>query len=107
MLRVQCNQCKATAYTDNGDNPDDALSCSCCPADHSHGLSANTCGGAALSHPDAACSHPDPIACNVITPAGEDCPGGHCGLGVPGCMVCRPVTITAIALVMPSGSGVN
>ena len=107
MLRVQCNQCQASAYTDNVDNPDDALACACCPQDHSHGLSANECPGAGVNHGDASCPHPDPQACTVVTPPGEDCPGGHCGLGVPDCRVCRPVTITVMALVLPAGTGVN
>jgi hypothetical protein len=32
----------------------------------------------------------------MVTPAGEDCPGGHCGTGVEGCTVCRPVIHFAV-----------
>lgn len=97
MLRVQCNQCGTTAWTDNGDDPDSALSCGCCTQDHHHGQAANACPGAGLNHSGAPCPHGDPQACTMVTPAGEDCPGSHCGLGVPDCTVCRPVTITVFA----------
>ena len=100
MLRVQCNQCGQSAYTDNTVTPDDALVCPCCPEGHQHGLSANTCHG---EHPEAECTHPDPLACNVVSEQGSPCPGEHCGLGVSDCMVCRPVTITVLATPLLGG----
>ena len=102
MLHIQCNQCGrwVVAGPEAGADPDSALACGCCPADHNHGQAANACPGAGLNHPGAPCPHPDGgrgRACNVATPLGEDCPGGHCGLGVEGCAVCRPITITLLA----------
>jgi hypothetical protein len=87
---------------------DAALNCvpggPCCLQDHHHGQNAGACPGAGLRHAGAACSHADPKACLVVTDAGEDCPGGHCGLGVDGCTVCRPITVTVIDLGIPMGS---
>jgi hypothetical protein len=104
LLRVECNQCHASAYTENGEAPDAALTCKCCPEPHDHAQAANECPGAGIMHEGIACPHPAPAACLVLTPEGEDCPGGHCGLGIPECTVCRPVTITVLALVMPAGA---
>lgn len=36
MLHVQCNNCGRWALTSNGERPDDAVVCNCCPEDHSH-----------------------------------------------------------------------
>lgn len=36
MLHVQCNTCGKWALTENGDRPDDAVECKCCPEEHSH-----------------------------------------------------------------------
>lgn len=83
---------------------DSALSClegaGCCAQDHNHGQAANACPGAGspAGHPGAPCPHPSPAACVVTTPPGETCPGGHCGKGVPGCAVCRPLAIQVIDL---------
>jgi hypothetical protein len=73
----------------------------CCQEPHSHDAAANACPG---GHEKAAC--PAPAACphwqlhtaalaveGLKVPSG-DCPGGHHGLGVKGCAVCRPVTIS-------------
>jgi hypothetical protein len=104
LLRVACNQCNKSAYTDNGDNPDSSLSCGCCPQQHDHAANANACPGAGMRHEGAACPQPDGGAqCLAVTGPGEPCPGGHCALGVPGCQVCRPVTITVFSLVTPAG----
>ena len=100
MLHIQCNQCGkwTVAGPEAGADPASALECGCCTQAHNHDLAANACPGAGLNHQGAACSHPDGgWACNVVTPLGEDCPGGHCGLGVEGCTVCRPITITMLA----------
>lgn len=98
MLQVQCNQCGVKGFTDTGDDPDIIVSCSCCPQDHHHGQAASACPGivSGEGHPDAACPHPDPTACTVASPEGVMCPGGHCGVGVDGCTVCRPITITVM-----------
>lgn len=68
-LRIRCDGCGTSVITDTGADPDGALDCGCCPQDHHHGEAANACPG-----------HP----------------GKH-GKGVPGCTVCRPLTITALA----------
>jgi hypothetical protein len=71
----------------------------CCKEDHDHAAVANAC--------EAAHTTPcvDPLACklwaNVLSHQDPDvpndlpasCPGGHCGVGVPGCTVCRPITV--------------
>lgn len=93
MYRVICKQCGANTLIPGGD-PDVQLSCKCCPLDHHHGLAAGACPGSGVNHAGADCTHPaGGRVCNVVTPEGDPCPGGHCGLGVDGCTVCRPVTI--------------
>lgn len=103
VLRVLCPGCRSEALTSNCADPDGAFDadpgtdCRCCPGDshpgQSHGEAAQACP---QGHEDAACgTGPD---CLVHTPAGEDCPGGHCGPGVDGCTVCRPLIIFAGAL---------
>ena len=95
MLRVECKQCGASAYTDNGADPDAALACPCCVLPHDHAAAANACPGAGAQHAGVPCPEVESGAgCTILTPLGEACPGGHCGLGVPGCTVCRPVNIT-------------
>jgi hypothetical protein len=87
---------------------DAALDCTpgygCCGEDHHHGRNANACPGVEQGHGDVACASPDPLACTAVTPPGEDCPGGHCGYGVHGCQVCRPITITVLDLGQPIGN---
>jgi len=96
LYRVTCKQCGANTLITGGD-PDAALSCTCCQQKHHHGVAANACPGAGFNHLDAVCSHPDGgQACNAVTELGQDCPGGHCGTGVDGCTVCRPVDIEFI-----------
>jgi hypothetical protein len=91
MYRVTCSQCGASVVTEDGNS--DRLACPCCPEPHSHEANANDCPGAGLNHEGAGCAHPDPAACLAVTPAGEDCPGGHCHLLLDGCQVCRPCMI--------------
>jgi hypothetical protein len=99
-------------------------SATCCTDDHggmSHGTRASQCPLRDGGHAGQPC--PTPAACGMWTgmvrdvaalnpdnpdhmavrarleqqygqPVEGDCPGGHCALGVPGCWVCRPVTIT-------------
>jgi hypothetical protein len=74
----------------------------CCQEDHDHAATANACP-AKGGHPAGSC--PNPSSCELWTNVRshhEDpdadglpvsCPGGHCGFGVPGCTVCRPITI--------------
>lgn len=103
MLRIECPGCGTSAYTENQADPDTGLTCppdsACCQDGHHHGNAAASCPGG-----HGACPSPD--ACPVWlgmqphlpgsrirdTSAGP-CPGGHCGLGVDGCAVCRPLKI--------------
>jgi hypothetical protein len=107
---AECNGCgRSVTITD--DDIDlhmavDATGCGCCTENHHHGQAASACPGKGGNHPGAECPHPDPVACTVLTPEGEECPGGHCGLGIPGCSVCRPLTITLLpgsVIVTPVG----
>jgi len=90
-------------------DPDSAHDCACCDgAGHdgqSHGAAAAACPGG-----HGACPAPDTcevwagVTANTRHPLYDGpppgpCPGGHCGLGVDGCAVCRPLTIIA-----PAGS---
>jgi hypothetical protein len=94
----------------------------CCQLPHSHDANAMTCPGltGGIGHPGEPCPHPDPVTCpahvsstspmagtpaHLYVPEGAKralsreplaCPGGHCGLGVKGCTICRPVTITML-----------
>jgi hypothetical protein len=61
---------------------------------HGHDAAAMACPGLGNNHEGAEC--PTGAACVVVTPAGEDCPGGHCAKAVDGCTVCRPITITGM-----------
>lgn len=113
MLHVQCKRCDAFALTNNHGNPDSALSCGCCTIEHSHGP--KVCPNAEKHNEPCK----TPTECDVhhgylykadgtgAEPANEgDCPGGHCGLGVKGCVVCRPVHLTLMAPVeevIPAG----
>ena len=94
--QVQCKQCLAIANVPDGVDPHTMNWCTCCTADHHHGLAAEACpGNNAIGHVGAPCSHQNPMLCSVIGTLeqrkGEPCPGGHCGVGVEGCTVCRPV----------------
>lgn len=93
---VECVQCHAVTVVFDSRHAHEALKCACCPVDHNHGDAANEC---AREHAGVPCSHPDPLACTYLSPAGEQCPGGHCGLGVPGCTVCRPIALYGNAVV--------
>lgn len=93
MLKVECKKCGAFVWTDNGLTPNAVLNCGCCSQLHDHDESANSCRGIQEGHPGQACSEADPLTCVAVTPEGEDCPGEHCGAGVIGCAVCRPVNI--------------
>jgi hypothetical protein len=95
-----------------------ALTClpgaGCCPVPHSHDAAAMACPGLAGAHAGEPCPHPDPVLCpahvsstsphagtpaHLIVPGVKtplECPGGHCGVGVKDCTVCRPVTITML-----------
>lgn len=88
MLIVQCRSCQKIGFAQDHSNPDAFLTCSCCPEPHDHAAAANACP---QGHDGAEC--PTGAACLVVTPEGEDCPGGHCAKGVDGCTVCRPVTV--------------
>lgn len=102
MLHIKCNQCgKWQVFpVEAGADPDSALECGCCTQPHHHGQAANACPGAGGNHTGAPC--PEPDTCIALTPPGEDCPGEHCGLGVDGCTVCRPITITLLGGVVVS-----
>lgn len=96
--QVQCKTCLAVTAVPDGVLPGSLTWCSCCTQDHDHGIAAASCpGDGGIGHPGEPCSHPSPRACTVVTPAGEDCPGGHCGAGVNGCTVCRPVIHFVVA----------
>jgi hypothetical protein len=96
LIHIQCNQCGQWVTVLDGSNPGAALTCGCCTLDHNHDAAANACPGAGVNHEGAPC--PAPQTCIALTPPDEDCPGGHCGLGVEGCTVCRPVTITIMSV---------
>jgi hypothetical protein len=109
--RMSCGRADC-AHLDPDAAFDAAADCSCCTAGHHHGLNANSCAG---GHDPC----PSPGDCPVWlgmqphrensplrdTSAGS-CPGGHCGPGVPGCGVCRPLKITVMpgsVTVRPAG----
>lgn len=96
--QVQCQQCLAVTTIAEDTDPHAVNWCRCCPLDHHHGQAAAACPGAGgAGHPGQPCPHPNPAVCTRLTPPGEPCPGGHCGPGVPGCTVCRPVVHFAVA----------
>lgn len=109
MIRVECLNCRTAAYIEDGADPDAALACppgsGCCEQDHHHGQAATSCPGG-----HGACPSPDNCPVHLgMQPHLDDsngrdtsagpCPGGHCGLGVDGCTVCRPLRIE-----IPAGS---
>jgi hypothetical protein len=75
MLHIQCRGCLASAYTENGSDPDALVVCpdpaasGCCTQDHHHGQAANSCTG----------EH-----------------DGEHGKDNPDCTVCRPLVITVM-----------
>jgi hypothetical protein len=90
--RVQCMQCLAVNEIPDGVDPHTLTWCQCCTLDHHHGEAAAACpGNEGAGHAGQPCTFPNPRACTVLTAPGDDCPGGHCGIGVEGCAVCRPV----------------
>ena len=97
MYRVTCKLCGASGIAEDGNRLQQAVGCACCTQPHDHDRASNACPGAGADdhtqqHPGADCAHPaGGAACNVVTPYGEDCPGGHCFPGVDGCTTCRPV----------------
>lgn len=94
MFHIACNGCGGWTLSADASDPDALLKCGCCPENHHHGRAASACPGAGGNHPGVACpTGPD---CLVVTPAGDPCPGGHCGKDVAGCTVCRPITITLL-----------
>jgi hypothetical protein len=82
--------------------------CGQCTAGHDHDAAANACPGIADRHGMAAC--PEPETCRTWRSTNADehralrdagqavppCPGGHCHADLPGCTVCRPITITVM-----------
>ena len=106
MFHVLCSASGTSGFTEDGSAFYAAISCppgsGCCEVDHDCEAAANSCPGG-----HGAC--PTPSNCKVWlgmqphladsnirdTSAGQ-CPGMHCGLGVAGCTVCHPLTITAI-----------
>ncbi len=103
MYRVTCKTCGASGIAEDGSRLQQAVGCSCCTQAHDHDQAANSCpeaGTEGVRHGGADCTHPiGGTACNVLTPLGEDCPGGHCFPGVDGCTVCRPLTVDYLGTV--------
>lgn len=90
--RIQCMQCLTVAEIPSEADPHAVQICGCCTIDHHHGEAAAACpGNDGIGHPGEPCPQPNPASCTRVTPAGKDCPGGHCGVGVAGCTVCRPL----------------
>jgi hypothetical protein len=85
MHIVECKQCGATAMVRSDKTVHEVLICPCCPEQHDHAAVANACPGA-----------------NGV---GHD--GVPCGVGVPGCTVCRPVTIKVNAAAVLTAPSVN
>jgi len=111
MLLVECKGCGTQAFTGNGGDPDATLVCppesDCCQEDHHHGQAANACtsGHGACPNPDNCAvwlgMQPHQENSNQRDTTTGPCPGNHCGVGVDGCTVCRPLKITFI----PGGDG--
>jgi hypothetical protein len=131
MLHVQCPGCGTSAYIDcipgcdqvvgahiagcPMSDPAASITCradsDCCKTDHDHQAAADNCPA---DHSDHPCPD-EPGKCGVhlgmqMWAHDEDtlpdhlqgdCPGGHHGLGVQDCSVCRPLVIT-----VPPGSTV-
>jgi hypothetical protein len=118
-MNIQCMQCGAMKDLPPGADPHDYTWCTCCTITgddgkpHHHGQAAASCpGNGGVGHPGEPCPHPNPKICirvsrpvlsgdkdadrvvipgGPVRPVGEPCPGGHCGVGVKNCTVCRPV----------------
>lgn len=98
LARVTCKQCGATTLVEHTDFQG-AITCNCCTVNHDHDENANSCSGVDANHEGVPCAEPTGTEnCNMLTPLGEDCPGGHCGPDVDGCTVCRPITIDLLRL---------
>lgn len=94
---VQCKQCLETTSLPEGADPHAVTWCNCCPVEHHHGQQAESCpGNNGVGHPGEPCNHDNPDICTMLTPPGVPCPGGHCGVGVGGCTVCRPIVHFAV-----------
>jgi hypothetical protein len=76
-------------FTEDGSKPDALITCppdsDCCQLDHGHD---QACKG---GHGECSLAK-----CSVLTPEGEECPGGHCGIGVEGCTACRSLKVTLV-----------
>jgi hypothetical protein len=73
---VECKQCHATAQVLDGTDVHTVLVCNCCTQAHHHGQAAAACvGNNGVGHN-----------------------GVPCGVGVPGCTVCRPIVVHAQAV---------
>jgi hypothetical protein len=101
-MQVQCKQCLAMNDIPEGTDPHTLTWCRCCTQGHHHGEAAASCpGNDGVGHPGEPCPQPNPAACTVMAPpdgeldADWTCPGGHCGVGVAGCTVCRPLVFFA------------
>jgi len=104
-------------------NPDALVACPpggpCCQQDHDHAAEANACPGGhgACPEPESCRMHANVKAHHAANamagPAGDpppdDCPGGHCHVGLDDCTVCRPLIITAMpgsaSIVVPGLGG--
>jgi hypothetical protein len=109
-LDGQCRCCTA-----DHDHAAAARACPGAPCPRDHDPAETGCpgvhAGAVSIHAGEPCPFP-PGECPVYggghtAPTGDpadpsgymvtgNCPGGHCGKGVKGCTVCRPLTITAL-----------
>jgi len=106
MLLIECQNCRTSAFTEDPGITLGTLACppgsGCCEQDHDHDAAANACPGG-----HGACPSPDncPVwlgmqphleNSNARDLSAGPCKGGHCGLGVKNCSVCRPLKITVI-----------
>jgi hypothetical protein len=114
-FQVTCKTCGAFVLVPGDTDFHRALVCDCCllgGRDHDHKASAQQCTGASdtpgpQGHEGVSCPYPlSGRYCEAVTPSGEECPGGHCGPGIEGCTVCRPIAITGLpGLVKINGLG--
>jgi hypothetical protein len=114
--RTWCRCCTITG--DDGQPHHHGQAAASCPGNNGVGHPGEPCSHQnpkvciAVSRPASEASHEQPAGglevLGVMTddrglipiggtrPTGEDCPGGHCGAGVKGCAVCRPVIHFAV-----------